>query len=66
MNYIEEFKRLREQKGLKQSEVSELLGMSKASYGMYETQKRKMPIEVFAALCRYYHVSADDLLGLRP
>lgn len=64
MDYIDQFKKQRKGKKLTQVQVSEMLGVSPATYGMYETRQRKMDVETFAKLCKFFGVSADELLGL--
>lgn len=41
-----------------------MLGIAQTTYSQYELYKRPMPIEYLVALCKYYHVSADYMLGL--
>ena len=57
--------RIRELRGSKsQREVAEGIGTTQQSLGRYESGKRKPDLEVVEALARYFHVSADYLLGL--
>lgn len=64
MDYVDRIRQLRIAKGLLQKDMSELLGIAKSTYSMYETRQRKMDIETFAKLCKFFGVSADELLGL--
>ena len=41
-----------------------MLGLAQTTYSQYELYKRPMPIEYLVALCKYYQVSADYMLGL--
>lgn len=54
---------LREQKGLSQSEISELLGIPQSTYAGYELGNRKVPLSIIKKLSKIYGVSADYLLG---
>ena len=55
---------LREDNDLSQREVAKMLGVAQTTYSQYELYKRPMPIEYLVALCKFYHVSADYMLGL--
>lgn len=57
-------KDLRERNNLSQADVAKVLHCSQVAYGMYELGKRKLPIERFIILAKYYHVSLDYLVGL--
>ena len=64
MNYPERMRGLREDNDLSQREVAKMLGVAQTTYSQYELYKRPMPIEYLVALCKFYHVSADYMLGL--
>ncbi len=55
---------LRRQKGLKQKELGEILGLSGKAISTIETGDRKTSIDKLAALAQYFHVSTDYLLGI--
>ena len=55
---------LREDRDLKQSAVASVLGTTQQVYSRYENGINEMPIRHLRALCRYYGVSADYVLGL--
>ena len=57
---------LREDRDLKQAAVASALGISQQVYSRYETGVNEMPIHHLKALCQYYQVSADYILGLSP
>ena len=63
MNYSERMRALREDKDLSQKEVAQMLGIAQTTYSQYELEKRPMPIYYLVALCRFYNVSADYMLG---
>lgn len=54
----------REDKDLKQEQVAEKLKITRQQYQLYESGKRKIPIDKFKEYCLYMKVSADYLLGL--
>ncbi len=64
MKYPERMRALREDHDLTQTMVAKMLGIAQTTYSQYELYKRPMPIEYLVALCKYYGVSADYMLGL--
>ncbi|MDE6471020.1 MAG: helix-turn-helix domain-containing protein [Eubacterium sp.] len=64
MYYTNRLKDLREDKDLKQDEIAAVLNMTRQQYQLYESGKRKLPIEKLIMLCKFYNVSADYILGL--
>lgn len=56
-------KKLREEKGLSQTELSEAIKMNKMTYNNYENGKREPNIETLKLLADYYNVSLDYLVG---
>lgn len=56
-------KLLREEKGLFQSDIAKILGISNAAVGFYESGKRDMSTETVIKLAEYFNVSTDYLLG---
>lgn len=63
MTYQERIRGLREDKDLTQKQIADLLGVAQTTYSQYELNKRPMPIDYLIALCKYYNVSADYILG---
>lgn len=63
MHYTQRMADLREDKDLKQEAVASVLGITRQQYQLYECGKRKLPIDQPIALCKFYNVSADYLLG---
>lgn len=64
MKYPERMRALREDHDLTQTDIAKMLGIAQTTYSQYELYKRPMPIEYLVALCKYYEVSADYMLGL--
>ena len=64
--YMQKLRALREDNDLSQTDVAEYLGTSQTMYARYEREANELPLRHFAALCRYYNVSADELLGTAP
>lgn len=55
---------LREDKDLTQKQVAKILNCSQQVYSNYELGQRDIPTDVLIRLCRFYHVSANYILGL--
>ncbi len=64
MAYYNRLKDLREDAGLNQSEVGEIIGTTGNYYGDYEKGKRDIPTERMIMLARHYKVSMDYITGL--
>lgn len=64
MKYQDRIRALRQDHDLSQKEIADMLGIAQTTYSQYELDKRPMPIEYLVALCKYYKVSADYMLGL--
>ena len=62
--YHERIKNLREDHDLTQTEVAQYLHIAQTTYSQYELGKRSIPVDYIIALCKFYHVSADYILGL--
>lgn len=58
----ERIRRLREQKGLSQSEVAKLLGINRTTYVHYETGYSK-PTQKLKELCKLFNTTADYIMG---
>lgn len=63
MHYTQRLKDLREDKELKQEAIAIVLKITRQQYQLYESGKRKLPIDLLITLCKFYNVSADYLLG---
>ena len=57
-------RQLREDHDKTQKEIAEFLGINQTVYSRYETGKNDMKPFQIIALCDYYGVSADYILGL--
>lgn len=62
--YMKKLRDLREDNDLTQEQVAKMLGTSQTMYARYERGANELPLRHFAALCRIYNVSADDILGI--
>ena len=66
LTYMEKLRGLREDNDLTQAQVAEILGTSQTMYARYEREANELPIRHLIALCKFYNVSADFLLGTAP
>ena len=62
--YYEIFRELREDSDLTQKEIADILGTTQQVYSRYEKGENEIPVRHIIALCKYYNVSADFILGL--
>ncbi len=58
-----QMKKLRNQKGLTQQELADILHVSKGTVGMWETGRREPNTEILSELADFYGVTVDYLLG---
>ncbi len=63
MQYTQRMEDLRRDKDLKQQAVAIVLNITRQQYQLYESGKRKLPIDKLITLCKFYDVSADYILG---
>ena len=54
---------LREERGLKQQDIAEILNTTRATYSLYESGKNKPPIDNLIKLANFYKVSLDYLVA---
>lgn len=64
MLYTQRLRELREDHDYKQETIAKLLHITKQQYSLYETGKRKLPVDHLITLCEFYSVSSDFILGL--
>ena len=61
--YLKRLRDLREDHDKTQQQIADVLGTSQTMYARYERGANELPIHHLLALCDYYAVSADYLLG---
>lgn len=64
MDYIQRMRNLREDSDKTQQQIADYLGTSQTMYARYERGANELPIHHLLALCKFYNVSADYILGL--
>ena len=66
MQLSERLKETRKIKGKKQSDIAELLNITRAAYGEYERGNNLPPIDKLVIISNYLNVSLDYLTGNEP
>lgn len=61
--YLKRLKDLREDNDLSQKVVSEILGITRPQYSLYENGKRDIPIDLLRILANHYNTSIDYIVG---
>lgn len=62
--YLERIRELHEDSDKTQTDIARYLGTTQQVYSRYEKGDNEIPVRHIIALCKYYKVSADYLLGL--
>ncbi len=64
MYYTERLRELREDNDLTQEQVAEAIGVKREQYRRYETGVNEIKASHIIRFAKFYHVSADYILGL--
>lgn len=64
MQYYERLKALRIDSDKTQAQIARVVGVGQSYYSKQERNEKPFQVEQVYALCRYYGVSADYVLGL--
>lgn len=64
MDYIQNIRTLRTERGYSQAHIAEILETTQQHYSCYENGKNELPIRHLIKLCHFYNVSSDYILGL--
>lgn len=62
--YTDILRELREDRDLSQTQIAEVLGTTQQVYSRYEKGLNELPLRHLRALCIFYRVSADYVLGI--
>ncbi len=65
-SFSERFKQLRQERGLTQQELADVLKISKSSVNMYERGEREPGFETLEAIADFFNVDMNFLLGKSP
>ena len=64
--YMTILRNLREDHDLTQQQIAEILETSQTMVARYERGANELPIRHLITLCKYYNISADEILGTKP
>ncbi len=62
--YRERLRNIREDRDLTQAEIGALINKSQQGYNHIEAGRAELKIDDLIKLCKFYHVSADYIIGL--
>ena len=63
MKYNERIREIREDCGLTQQKIADLLHIGQRTYSDYESGKTRIPVDNLLILARFYDVSMDYITG---
>lgn len=61
--YLKRLKDLREDNDLSQKVISQILGITRPQYSLYENGKHDIPIDLLRILANHYNTSIDYIVG---
>jgi transcriptional regulator with XRE-family HTH domain len=64
MNIGANIKRLREQRGIKQNEIADLIGMHRSNYSKIESGQREISIIAIDKIAQYFNITLDELVHM--
>lgn len=62
--YGQRIKEIRQEKGITQSQLAEMLSTTQSTVGKYEREEIQLTVDTIIKICKVFEVSADYLLGL--
>lgn len=62
--YGQRIKEIRQEKGLTQAQLAEMLTTTQSTIGKYEREEIQLTVDTIIKICKVFEVSADYLLGL--
>ena len=63
-DFYERMRQTRKDSDKSQQDIADFLQITRQQYQLYESGKRYIPVDLLAAFCKYFNVSADYILGL--
>ena len=64
MNVGINIRRLREDRGIKQSEIADLIGMHRSNYSKIETGQREISVAAVDKIAGFFNITIDELVHL--
>ena len=62
MSFKEQLKKLREDKGLSQTDFAKIIGLTRSAISMYELGKREPNLDTLEKFANFFNVSIDELI----
>lgn len=64
MNIGENIRRLREQRGVKQQEIADLIGMHRSNYSKIESGQREISVSAIDRIAQFFNSSVDEIIHM--
>jgi len=64
MEVAQRLREIRRARRFSQEEIAAILNTTQQQYSKYENETNEIPVRHVIALCKFYQISADWLLGL--
>lgn len=64
MNVGINIRKLREDRGVKQSEIADLIGMHRSNYSKIENGQREISVAAVDKIARFFNITIDELVHL--
>jgi len=64
MNVGENIRRLREQRGIKQQEIADLIGMHRSNYSKIESSQREISVTALDRIASFFNTSVDEVIHM--
>ncbi len=62
--YGQRLKEIRQEKGLTQTKLAQMLSTTQSTVGKYEREEIQPTVDVIIKICKMFEISSDYLLGL--
>ncbi len=62
--YGQRLKEIRQEKGLTQTKLAQMLSTTQSTVGKYEREEIQLTVDVIIKICKMFEISSDYLLGL--
>jgi transcriptional regulator with XRE-family HTH domain len=64
MNIGDNIKRIREERGLTQQQIADLVSMHRSNYSKIESGQRELSIAALNKVARYFNITLDELVNM--
>ncbi|OIQ71289.1 HTH-type transcriptional regulator Xre [mine drainage metagenome] len=64
MNIGDNIKRIREEKGLTQQQIADLVSMHRSNYSKVESGQRELSVSALNKVARYFNITLDELVNM--